>query len=57
MKTQIIYLFLFLAPLGVGLQIVKLLIIDAGAANSGYYPELYFYLLYMLLITIVYGIF
>jgi|688.fasta_scaffold2088728_1 hypothetical protein len=36
MKTQIIYLFLFLAPLGAGLQIVKLLIIDPGAANAGY---------------------
>ena len=57
MKTQIIYLFLFLAPLGVGLQIVKLLIIDVGTPFAGYIPEVYFYLAYMLFITIVYGIF
>jgi hypothetical protein len=57
MKTQIIYLFLFLAPLGVGLQIVKLLIIDVGTLGAGFVPEVYFYLAYMLCITIVYGIF
>jgi hypothetical protein len=52
-----IYLFLLLAPLGIGLQIVKFIIIDPDAANTDYYPELYFYLAYMFVISIVYGVF
>lgn len=52
-----IYLFVFLTPLGILFEVVKNAIVAPKASSSGYFPEFWFYLSYMVIATIVYGIF
>ena len=37
--------------------LIKMVFIDPNSAKSGYYPELIFYLLYLALVSVVYGFF
>lgn len=52
-----IQLFMYIAPIGIVCQIVKFIIIAPNSASVAYYPEFYFYLAYMVLVTVIYGIF
>lgn len=55
-KTELIKFFVILSPFGVGFQIVKMFFIDLQAQTAGYNPEVYFFIIYMLIVSFSYGI-
>lgn len=52
-----IQLFIFLTPFGIATEIIKFFIISPNSSQVAYFPEFWFYIIYMFIVTVVYGVY